>query len=60
LPSPNDADASLKKHREERYEVFTPKQREAIAAYLLEWSRSDPDAIGVDDVPSVVKKLLKA
>src|SRR5215471_13275130 len=41
LPSDTSEDAGLQQHRRERYAIFTPRQREAIAAYLREWSVSD-------------------
>jgi hypothetical protein len=41
LPSDSSEDAGLHQHRMERFEIFTIRQREAIAAYLREWAGSD-------------------
>jgi hypothetical protein len=58
LPSPPDEDAGLRHHREGRFAVFTRAQRAAIAAFLQEWMRSDSHALGADDIPVVVERLL--
>lgn len=58
LPARPDADAGLQRHQEERFSIFTPSQRAAIAAYLQEWVRSDSHALGADDIPLAVERLL--
>jgi hypothetical protein len=58
LPPPSDTDAGLRQHTCERFSVFTRPQRAAIAAYLQEWVRSDAHALGADDIPLAVERLL--
>jgi len=59
LPPPPDTDVALQKHNEERYAIFTRPQREAIAMYLLEWSRSDSLVLGAEDIPRAIERLLR-
>lgn len=58
LPSPLDAEAGLRRHREERFVVFTRRQRAAIAEFLQEWTRSDEHALGAEDVPVAIERLM--
>lgn len=58
LPPRSDTDAGLHRYHDERFSIFTPSQRAAIAAYLQEWVRSDSHALGADDIPSAVERLL--
>jgi hypothetical protein len=58
LPSPPDEDARLRRLREEQFAIFTRQQRAAIAEYLLEWARSDEHALGAEDVPPAIERLL--
>jgi hypothetical protein len=58
LPPRLDADSGLHQHHDERFSVFTQPQKAAIAAYLQEWVRSDAHALGADDVPPAVERLL--
>ena len=59
LPSPPDEEVGLRRHREERFAVFTRQQRAAIAAFLQEWARSDSHALGAEDIPVAVERLLE-
>jgi hypothetical protein len=40
LPSDAESDASQRQYRQERFEIFTQRQREAVASYLREWANS--------------------
>ena len=41
LPSDPNEEAGLRQHGRERFEIFTHRQREAIADFLREWAGSD-------------------
>jgi hypothetical protein len=60
LPSDPSEEAGLKQHRRERFDIFTPRQREAIAAYLREWAVSDSPFVEAhaDDIPRAIDRLL--
>jgi hypothetical protein len=58
LPSDPSEEQGLQQHRRERFEIFTPRQREAIAAYLLEWASSGSLVLGAEDIPRAVGRLL--
>ena len=60
LPSDPSEEAGLQEHGRVRFEIFTPRQREAIAAYLREWAVSDSPFVEAhaDDIPRAIKRLL--
>jgi hypothetical protein len=60
LPSDPSEEAGLQQHRRERFEIFTSRQREAIAAYLREWAVSDSPFVEAhaDDIPRAINRLL--
>jgi hypothetical protein len=60
LPPDPREDAGLRQHRRERFVIFTPRQREAIAAYLREWATSDSPFVEAhaDDIPRAIERLL--
>ena len=52
------ADAGSVRPGDGGFSVFTRPQRAALAAYLQEWVRSDSYALGAEDVPAAVERLL--
>ena len=60
LPSDPSEEAGLQQHRRERFEIFTPRQREVIAAYLREWAASGSLFVEAhaNDIPRAIASLL--
>ena len=61
LPPKPDKDAGLHLHWRERYEILTPRQREAIVGYLREWANSDAPLVDMyaKDIPRAIEFLLR-
>jgi hypothetical protein len=60
LPPKPGEEADMKQFWKDRFEMWTPLQREAIAAYLQEWANSDSLVVEVyaEDIPRAIKQLL--
>jgi hypothetical protein len=60
LPSDPSDEPVLQQHRRVRFDIFTPRQREAIAVYLREWAGSDSPFVEAhtDDITRAIKRLL--
>jgi hypothetical protein len=60
LPYDPSTEAGLQQHRRERFEIFTLRQREAVAAYLREWAVSDSHFVEAhaNDIPKAIDRLL--
>ena len=60
LPPDPSEEPGLQQHARERFEIFTPRQREAIAAYLREWAVSDSPFVEAHagDIPRAIERLL--
>jgi len=60
LPSDPSEDAGLQEHSRKRFGIFTPRQRQAIAAYLRGWAVSDSPFVEAhaDDIPRAIDSLL--
>lgn len=60
LPSDSSEEAGLRQHRRERFEIFTRRQRKAIADYLLEWAGSDAPFVEAHakDIQRAVGRLI--
>jgi hypothetical protein len=58
LPSDAEESPELKKHREDRFLIFTQQQREAIANYLTEWKNSGVIVLGEEDITKAIDRLI--
>jgi hypothetical protein len=59
LPSDVESDDDHRHYRQERFEIFTQRQRETIASFLREWANSNSLSKGVyeDDISKAIESL---